>query len=295
MDMLQLKLFISVSQTLNFTKTASEFYMTQPTVSNHIKSLESSVGAKLLHRDSRKVSLTAAGREFVDYASRMLTLQLEAENRLRNISKGRSGYIKIAMLTSATEIFSECLSEFSKVQPSAQVDVDVLEGANMMQAISQSTHDICFADRHMIPDNDNIEYIVTGTGSLHLFINKSIADRVDPSDWQTLSGYHFVSVPEIDFSLSGQIKTICENRGIKMDIINYYSRANTVLLAVNSGIGVAILPPGLTYFYNFPNVVSIPIDGEDAVTSTVVAWNKDKLSATAQTFLQLEPLRRSGG
>jgi DNA-binding transcriptional LysR family regulator len=42
-DTLQLRLFISVSQTLNFTKTASEFFMTQPTVSNYIKSLESDI------------------------------------------------------------------------------------------------------------------------------------------------------------------------------------------------------------------------------------------------------------
>jgi DNA-binding transcriptional LysR family regulator len=110
MDTLQLKLFISVSQTLNFTQTASEFFMTQPTVSNYIKSLENSIGVKLLNRDSRSVSLTPEGQEFVGYASQMLTIQMEAENRLRNISEGARGYVHIAMLSSEAKLFSECLT-----------------------------------------------------------------------------------------------------------------------------------------------------------------------------------------
>ena len=139
MDTLQLKLFISVSQTLNFTKTAAEFFMTQPTVSNYIKSLENSLGVKLLNRDSHSVSLTPEGEEFVGYASQMLTIQMEAENRLRNIARGRRGYIRIAMLSSSAELFSECLSEFSRVQPGVQVDVAIKEGTDMMRAISQNT------------------------------------------------------------------------------------------------------------------------------------------------------------
>ena len=43
MDTLQLKMFVSLSQTLNFTKTAAEFYVSQPTVSNYVKALEAGV------------------------------------------------------------------------------------------------------------------------------------------------------------------------------------------------------------------------------------------------------------
>ena len=82
MDTLQLRLFVSLSQTLNFTKTANEFYVTQPTVSNYIKSLENSLGVTLLNRNSHSVSLTAEGKEFVNYANQMLDIQAEAEKDL---------------------------------------------------------------------------------------------------------------------------------------------------------------------------------------------------------------------
>ena len=101
MDTMQLQLFLSLSKTLNFTKTANEFYVTQPTVSNYIKALESSIGVTLLKRDSHSVSLTAEGKEFVNYATQILSLEAEAENRLRNISEGRNGYLRVAMLSSA--------------------------------------------------------------------------------------------------------------------------------------------------------------------------------------------------
>jgi DNA-binding transcriptional LysR family regulator len=292
MDTLQLKLFISVSQTLNFTKTASEFFMTQPTVSNYIKSLENSLGVKLLNRDSHSVSLTAEGQEFVSYASQMLTIQMAAESRLRNISEGRRGYIRIAMLSSTAELFSECLSEFSREQPGVQVDVGIKEGTEMMRAISQNSFDIYFANRYMIPENDSVEYFVTGTSHLHLFVHRDIADSIDMNNWSTLNGYRFVSVPETDFALSGQIKTICANRGIVPDIINYYNRADTLLMAVNTGIGMAILPPALKYYYNFPNAVSKPIEGDDAVINSVVAWYKSLGNPDALKFLQLKALKK---
>jgi DNA-binding transcriptional LysR family regulator len=292
MDTLQLKLFLSVAQTLNFTKTANEFYMTQPTVSNYIKSLENSVGVKLLNRDSRSVSLTPEGVAFVGYAGSILTLQMEAENRLRNISAGRRCYLRIAMLSSAAELFSECLTEFSRKQPGVQVDVDIKEGTEMMRAIGHDAYDIYFANKYMMPENSSVEYIVTRTTQLHLFLHQSIASKIDINDWSTMKGYHFVSVPETDFALSGQIKGICMSRGITPDIINFYNRADTVLLAVNSGIGMAILPPALKFYYNFPNVVSMPIDGDDAVISSVVAWPAGCDNPDARKFLALDALKR---
>lgn len=297
MDTLQLKLFLSLSKTLNFTKTANEFYVTQPTVSNYIKSLENSMGVTLLKRDSHSVSLTPEGKEFVVYATQMLSLQMEAENRLRNIADGRRGYIRIAMLSSSAELFSACLEEFVLKYPGIQVNVDLIEGSDMVSALGQCSYDIYFAHEHMAADNNNIDYFVTATNKLHLFMHKDMLPKIDMNDWSTLSCYHFVASPETGFSLSGQIKRICANRGIIPDIINYYNRADTILLAVNSGVGMSILPPQLKGLYNLPNVVALPIEGNDATLRSVVAWNKNGGNPEVQKFLgvsHLAALRSKG-
>ena len=290
MDTLQLKLFISLSQTLNFTKTANEFYVTQPTVSNYIKALESNLGVTLLKRNSHSVSLTPEGKEFVSYAKQLLSLQAEAENRLRNISEGRRGYIKVAMLSSAAGYFTVCLEEFLNRYPGVQVNVDLLEGAEMTAALGQNNYDLYFAHQHMVPENEIVEYRSLGSNHLHLFVNKSVLDYIDMNDWSTLAKYHFVSTPAQDFTLSGQINKICANRGIVPDIINYYNRADMAVLAINSGVGISILPPHLKYFYNCPNVVTLPIDGDDAKITMVVAWQRNTGNPDVQRFLSLNSL-----
>ena len=292
MDTLQLKLFLSLSRTLNFTKTANEFYVTQPTVSNYIKSLESSMGVTLLKRDSHSVSLTPEGKEFAVYATQILSLETEAENRLRNIAAGRRGCLRIATLSSAAELFSSCLEEFVQKYPGVQVNVDMLEGADMVSSVNQCSYDIYFAHEYMVSDNESVDHFVTSTSQMHLAVHKSIAGKIDMSDWSTLDRYPFVSALEPGFTLSGQIRRICSNRGIVPDIINYYNRADTILLAVNSGVGMSILPPQLIAAYTWPNVVSFPIEGSDAVVASSVAWNKNGSNPDVQKFLTLSRLTK---
>ena len=290
MDTMQLQVFLSLSKTLNFTKTANEFYVTQPTVSNYIKALESSIGVTLLKRDSHSVSLTAEGKEFVAYANQLLSLQAEAENRLRNISEGRRGYIRVAILSSAAKLFSLCLEEFAEKYPGVQVNVDMIEGAEMMSAMDQCAYDVYFAHEHMVSGSSSIDYMVTGTGRMDLVVHRSLADKVDMSDWSNLAGLHFVSALEAGFSLSGQIQRICRSRGITPDIINYYNRADAVLLALNSGVGISILPDTLIDFYNCPNVVTFPIEGADALVGSIVAWNRSGGNPEVARFLSISHL-----
>ena len=287
---MQLKLFLSISKTLNFTKTANEFYVTQPTVSNYIKALESSLGVTLLNRDSHNVSLTPEGREFVDYATQMLSLEAEAESRLQNIAEGRRGYIRIASLSSASEPLSICLEEFVAKYPGVQVNVDMIEGAEMIAAVNQCSYDVYFAHEHMVSGNSNIDYFITSTRQMCLVTHRNLADRIDMNDWSTLSGHPFVSALETGFSLSGQIRRICLNRGITPDIISYYNRADAILLAVNAGIGISILPPQLLTFYNMSNVVALPIEGDDAEVRSVVAWNRNSGNPEVPRFLNADHL-----
>ena len=107
MNMLQYELFASVARTLNLSKTAQQYYISQPAVSHHIKALEDSLGVELIHRSKRGVSLTAAGMEFLPYVQEILELNIKAENRMNNISKGIKGHIRVASLSSESIMLSE--------------------------------------------------------------------------------------------------------------------------------------------------------------------------------------------
>ena len=86
MDTMQLRLFVSAANTLNFSRTAEQFFISQPAVTHSIKILEMSLGVKLFNRTSRKITLTAEGLEFLPYAVRALETLSSAEMRLQNMA-----------------------------------------------------------------------------------------------------------------------------------------------------------------------------------------------------------------
>jgi hypothetical protein len=55
---------------------------------------------------------------------------------------------------------------------------------------------------------------------------------------------------------------------------------------------MAILPRTLNYYYNFPNVVSMPIKGDDAVVCSVIAWKKNRINPDTDRFLHLRSFKQ---
>ena len=285
MDMQQLRIFLSISRTLNFTRTAEEFFMSQPTVSNRIRALEEELGMPLIKRSSHHVSLTEAGAEYVGYATRILETEAAAELRLKNLAADRPGHVRVAMLSSSTPYFSRALREFSSRYPQVQVDVAMMEGSEMLRAIARLDHDLYFANEPMLPrQSGKLSYAVTGVSQLHLFVNRADLPSIDMGDWSTVGARHFVSMQASDFTLSSQIDRVCQNRGIQPDIINYYNRADMLLLSVDSGAGVAILPPEVAALKCPENVIALQIQGDDASLRSVVAWKTDSQNAEADRF-----------
>ena len=139
----------------------------------------------------------------------------------------------------------------------------------------------------MIPDNMGYDSRVVARGRLELFVNRSIADSIDLSDWSTVARQPFVTVPKADVSLDKKIMTICRNRGFTPRIVSIYNRAESVVLSVNAGLGVAILPGALRELYQRPNVVTFPIEGEDARADTVFVWTPGRLNETGKIFCDL--------
>lgn len=284
MNMLQYELFASVARTLNLSKTAQQYYISQPAVSHHIKALEDSLGVELIHRSKRGVSLTEAGAELLPYVQEILALNIKAENRMNNMAKGIKGHIRAAALSSESILLSECLIPFYAARPDVQTDISLMDGADMVEALRSDDHDFYFAVNPMTPDNMGYEYRIIHTGRMALFVNKAQAGSIDLSDWSTISSLPFVSVPRADVSLNKKVTNICRSHGFSPRIINYYNRAESVILSVNAGLGVAILPENLEKLYQRPNVTVIPLDDEEARCESIFIWNPQKLSPTGELF-----------
>ncbi|KOX19935.1 LysR family transcriptional regulator [Saccharothrix sp. NRRL B-16348] len=122
----QLRGFVAVAEELHFSRAAARLAMTQPPLSRQIQKLERAVGAQLLIRDNRRVTLTAAGEVFLVEARRLLSLAETAPELARRVSSGSSGVVRIGFTAAATYgILGRLLDELAAHLP--DVDVELVE------------------------------------------------------------------------------------------------------------------------------------------------------------------------
>ena len=81
MELRHLRYFVAVAEALSFTRAAQALRTAQPSLSQQIRDLEYEIGTELLNRDKRNVSLTPAGKVFLDEA-RLVLAQAERAKML---------------------------------------------------------------------------------------------------------------------------------------------------------------------------------------------------------------------
>ena len=120
----QLRGFVAVADELHFGRAALRLKMTQPPLSRQIQKLERAVGATLLERDNRRVSLTAAGGVFLVEARRLLGLADGAGELARRVSSGSSGVLRIGFTAaSAYGVLGGLLNVLAEQLPGVTVDL----------------------------------------------------------------------------------------------------------------------------------------------------------------------------
>ena len=81
MNLKQLEAFVQVAEGGSFSKAAKQLFLTQPTISAHISSLEKELNARLFVRNTKEVKLSDDGKELYRYARQMIDLQKKIEER----------------------------------------------------------------------------------------------------------------------------------------------------------------------------------------------------------------------
>ena len=95
-DFDHLRTFLEVSRNKSFSRTAEKLHVTQPSISAQIRSLETSVGHRLLERGGGKVTLTAAGRVFEPFAEECLSRLNHIQLTLGDLERSPRGSLTVS-------------------------------------------------------------------------------------------------------------------------------------------------------------------------------------------------------
>jgi len=133
-ELKHLETFCRVAELKSFSKAGQQLFLTQPTVSGHILSLEKSLSLRLFDRSGREVRLTKAGKIFLQYASRMLRLKQELMNALYEFSQGIHGELSIGASTIPGEyLLPKMLSAFKKDHPHLTISLKISDTKEVIQ------------------------------------------------------------------------------------------------------------------------------------------------------------------
>src|SRR5215813_9630017 len=127
MDQLEsMRLFVRVVEAGGFSTVARALRITQPTVSKAIAALESRLGAQLLRRTSRNLSLTEAGREYYQSAMRLLGELDAVESRVARGNASPSGLLRVTLPAGVARLhLVPLLPAFLSRFPDVDLDIDV--------------------------------------------------------------------------------------------------------------------------------------------------------------------------
>ena len=149
MEFKQLEAFVAVIDYGSFSEAARKLYLTQPTISAHVRSLEEELHTKLILRTTKKTTITTRGYQLYDSAVRMLEIR---NNLLENFTGVQKHMIDLAASTiPSSYLLPEILAAFGKTHPdiyfhslqadSAESINRVLDGTVDLALVGQNTRD----------------------------------------------------------------------------------------------------------------------------------------------------------
>lgn len=137
MDLHQIEIFCTLIKLRSFSRAAESLYLTQPTVSGHIKNLESDLGVKLLDRLGRRVVPTEAGEVLYRYGQKLLALRDQARQEIEGMSGAVSGLLKIGGSTiPGAYVLPALIAAFKKKYPSTSIQLVINDTAKVAGAVA---------------------------------------------------------------------------------------------------------------------------------------------------------------
>jgi len=145
MDTQVLETFVKLAEYRNFTKTADALFIAQSTVTNRIADLEHEIGKQLFERNKRKVTLSAEGEIFLNYARRILNL---ANTGVRDINSMKK-YANTLRIGTTNTIY-DChlfprIKEYMKTHPDNAVKITIGHSNDLLSGIQDHLYDVVYS------------------------------------------------------------------------------------------------------------------------------------------------------
>jgi DNA-binding transcriptional LysR family regulator len=161
MDLRYLRYFVIVAEEMNFTRAAERLHTAQPSLSVQIKRLEKEVGVDLFAREGRGVSLTDAGRVFLDRARKTLVDVERGMALARQAANGEVGHLSIGYDAAAEfRVFPHVVPAFREKWPGIHLSFHSMKNSQQLEGLRTDQLDVGFVFLPIPKDEFDVEELV---------------------------------------------------------------------------------------------------------------------------------------
>lgn len=244
MNIKQLEAFVRIVKNKSFSQTAKELYLTQPTVSSYISSLEEDLGVQLFTRTTKEVHTTSEGEQIYLYAKDIVNLSNKIRNAFKEEPKDDINEIVISASSIPGQyLLPGMLANFSKRYPNTEFRIHETDSKGAVTDVAEHRADIGFCGTIIpktactfLPFYEDELILVTPNTPYYQKMKES-------NDLSFLSKAEFVMREQGSGTKQEALK-ILQHNGLNiedMKVVARFGNTGAVMLSVKEGIGVAVV------------------------------------------------------
>ena len=243
MEFSQLEAFLEAANRGSFRRAADALYLSQPSVSARVQTLESEVGVTLFHRTARGVRLTDMGRTFLPFAQRSMETLRRGREVLESVRQTSAGILNMATArVIGTYVLPETLQKFQQLYPDANLHIKVGGSSDVLQMVVDEEVQLGLARFMQHPDVDTLhlydEEAVLVVHPGHPFTKTRVAAMSQVAQ-EPLIVYDPGDPGSSYFQF---INRVCRDAGVTAKVEMNLDSVEAAKNMVRLGLGVSFLP-----------------------------------------------------
>jgi len=279
--------FVAVAERGSFSRAASELHLSQTALTRRIQKLETYLSLQLLNRTTRRVDLTAVGREFLPQARTLVQEMTGAVERLKDMSRHGRGQLVLACIPSMTShVLPGLIRHYAEQHPGNQIRLHDGSSTEVSQAVLAGRADLGIAvqgDKHP----DLLEQVLFADPLVFLCRSPHPLEHATSVRWADMRDTELIGVSGfmatrifMDYQLA--------KHGIRLHSSYEVQHHATAINLVAAGVAGAILPSSTFKEGDRPGVRKIALVQPVVRRKVVLVRRRDNaLPPAALAFLRL--------
>lgn len=289
MDFKQLEAFVAVVDYGSFSEAARRLYLTQPTISAHIRALEKELTVRLLIRTTKKITVTAKGYQLYDSAVRMLHIR---DNLLEDFTESRKHIIDLGVSTiPSSYLLPELLAAFGKRYPDVYFHSFQSDSAGAIERVLDGSVDLSLTGQNT--GDETCRFIPFCRDSL--VIAAPVTPRYLKMAEKKVSFRDFLDDPiiirEKGSGTKKEMDLFLEKAGIALSELNVVARMNdleSIKKSIAKGLGISVLSARSAADMEKTNqLLLFPLDETEHTREFYIVYSKNRiLKPHVRQFIQ---------